>query len=179
MKSVLSIDIGMKNFCYCLYSLSSGRILRWERLELPPKGKELLIPRLVSFVHQFKEQNEDMSRDASIVAIEQQIAASMRIMEAVLHSQFVGRAQSVNPRQVKRHFRALFPELVPEHRTGKKSRSIDYALGKRLAVAVTKELLEREQDVRWAEFFANEKKKDDFADCFLQAKFVEAKLDKA
>merc|ERR1712065_81343 len=121
---ILSIDVGMKNFCFCFYDVASQRILAWERLELPPKGKMLLIPRLVGFVHQFTEQPAAMASEATVVAIEQQMAASMRIMEAVLHSRFAGRAQSVNPRQVKNHFRALYPDDCPVHKNNKKSRSI-------------------------------------------------------
>ena len=100
MRRVLSIDIGMKNFVFCDLEVESGRIVEWARLSLPPKGKELLIPRLVGFVHSFSLSHPRAAREASVVAVEQQIAASMRIMEAVLHSQFHGRARSVNPGQV-------------------------------------------------------------------------------
>lgn len=101
------------------------------------------------------------------------MAASMRIMEAVLHSQFVGRARSVNPGQVKRFYRELYPDLVPlPHKDNKKSKSITYAAGKRLIVGVAKQLLIDQSDPKWSALFTESKKKDDFADCFCQAVYV-------
>lgn len=170
-KRILSIDIGMKNFCFCYYDSGTQEILEWTRLMLPPKDKQLLIPRLVSFVHAFTKEHSTVATEASVVAVEQQIAASMRIMEAVLHSQFVGRARSINPRQVKNHFRALYPDDIAVHKKGLKSRSIDYVLGKKLAVAVSSRLLEH-QAPEWQDQFKLEPKKDDLADCFLQAVYV-------
>ena len=138
---VLSIDIGMRNFAYCYYDLATERILEWRVMSLPPKDKTLLIPRLVGFVHEFQKQNAAICAEARLVAVEQQMTASMRILEAVCHSLFVGRARSVNPGQVKRFYREQYPLLVPAHKDGKKSKSIDYVLGKRLMVAVAAELL--------------------------------------
>ncbi len=152
-------------------------ILEWKRIALPdPKAEKLLlIPRLVKFVHEFKHSNSVIAAEASVVAIEQQMAASMRIMEAVLHSQFVGRARSVNPGQVKRFYREMYPELVPAHKDNKKTKSISYALGKRLMVGVAKQMLPQQKDPQWMELFSQSKKKDDFADCFCQAVYVSKK----
>jgi hypothetical protein len=160
-----------------LFSSQSDSILEWRRIALPdPKAEKLLlIPRLVKFVHEFKSSNAAIADEATVVAVEQQMAASMRIMEAVLHSQFVGRARSVNPGQVKRFYRELYPELVPQHKDNKKTKSISYALGKRLIVGVAKQLLPEQSNPVWAEMFAQSKKKDDFADCFCQAVYVSKK----
>lgn len=172
IRRILSIDIGTRNTAFCYFDVESQKILEWQRLSLPEKdGKTLLIPRLVKFVHSFKTDNAGIAEEADLVAVEQQMAASMRIMEAVLHSQFVGRALSVNPGQVKRYCRATYPDLVAVHKLGKKSKSIDYALNKKMMVSVaTKELISQEE--RWVEMFRGEKKKDDFADAFVQALYV-------
>jgi hypothetical protein len=174
---VLSIDIGMRNFAYCYYDLATEGILEWRVMSLPSKDKTLLIPRLVSFVHEFQKQNAVICAEARLVAVEQQMTASMRIMEAVCHSLFVGRARSVNPGQVKRYYREQYPLLVPAHKDGKKTKSIDYQLGKRMIVNVAKQLLETQKDPQWAELFGAQKKKDDFADCFAQAVYVSHKRD--
>jgi hypothetical protein len=169
---VLSIDIGMRNFAYCYYDLASESILDWRVMSLPPKDKTLLIPRLVSFVHEFQKQNATICAEARLVVIEQQMTASMRIMEAVCHSLFVGRARSVNPGQVKRYYRDKYPLLVPVHKDGKKSKSIDYVLGKRLIVNVAKDLLKAQKNPQWGALFDTQKKKDDFADSYCQANYV-------
>jgi hypothetical protein len=98
-----------------------------------------------------------------------------RIMEAVLHSQFHGKIQSVNPGQVKRFLRVIYPDDCPTHKTGKKSRSIDYRLGKKMAINITRRLLP-EQDAKWQMLFEESKKKDDFADSFLQAVYYQEKI---
>lgn len=172
LKRVLSIDIGMSNFAFCYYDISSDSILEWRRLSLPEKGKMLLIPRLVGFVHDFKREHAVIAEEATLVAVEQQMTASMRIMEAVCHSLFAGKARSVNPRQVKRYYREQYPLLVPVHKEGKTSRSIEYGMGKRLIVAVARDMLPTQTDPQWQQYFAGEKKKDDIADCFTQAVYV-------
>ena len=58
---------------------------------------------------------------------------------------------------------------------GKKTRSVDYRLGKKLAVAVAKRLLPQQDQVFQDQFHA-EKKKDDLADCFLQAQYVATQM---
>ena len=177
-RCVLSVDIGTRNFAFCLFDVDAKAIVDWQRISLPPKGKELLIPRLVSFVHGFCREHEAVARAASVVAVEQQMTASMRILEAVMHSQFVGRAVSVNPRTVKRFYRDAFPALVPAPVVdGARNKASEYRLGKKLMVNVATSLLEQEPDPKWLAMFAAQPKKDDFADCFAQAAYVAMRKD--
>ncbi len=61
---------------------------------------------------------------------------------------------------------------MPVHKEGKTSRSIEYGLGKRLIVAIAKDMLPTQSDPQWHHYFAQQKKKDDIADCFTQAVYV-------
>lgn len=170
---ILSIDVGVKNFCYCFFDADSQNILEWTRLSLPPKGNTLLIPRLVKFLHDFEHLNQAMISSATHIAVEQQMTSSMRIMEAVLFSQYYGRAFSVNPRRVKKYWREQHPEECPVRTsTSPTTKSIEYRLGKRLAVSVAKNQVLPKMDAKWLDFFLKCPKKDDYADSLLQAVYV-------
>lgn len=167
---VLSIDLGTKNFCYCVYDGATSRIEAWERLTLPPKGKQLLIPRLAHFLHQFGREHAMLVDSATHVIVEQQMTSSMRIMEAILYAQYLGRSQSVNARTVKRYWREQHPDAWRAHPThAAPTRDMTYRLGKQMAMRITRDHLLPLQDERWRALYESNKKKDDLADSLLQA----------
>jgi hypothetical protein len=155
---VLSIDLGVKNFCYCFLDGVEERIVKWERLSVPQKkGHDLLIPRLVGFLERFRRDNAAMVLDASLVAIEMQMTSSLRIMvrsvacptassngppppstkEAVMYTQYLGKSQSFNARKVKAYWRDKYPDMVPEKLSANLgNRNIEYRLGKKMAVDI-------------------------------------------
>lgn len=175
---ILSVDLGTKNFCYCYYDGVADRVLRWERLELPARGKLLLIPRLASFLAAFREQHADMVAEATHVAIEQQMTSTMRIMEAVMYTQYLGKSQSLNPRMVKAYFRHEYPDMceTPLTTEARPSRNVEYRRGKKMAMAIARDRLLPLQDAVWQRQYADSTKKDDLADSLLQAVYLSRRV---
>ncbi len=178
---VLSVDLGTKNFCFCYYDGVAERVLRWERLALPPRGKLLLIPRLAAFLSSFQTQYAEMVAEATHVAIEQQMTSTMRIMEAVMYTQYMGKSQSLNPRMVKAYFRHEYPDMCePLSPTeARPSRNVEYRRGKKMAMLIARDRLLPLQDVAWQTLYAESSKQDDLADSLLQAVYLTRRVKEA
>lgn len=166
----LSFDVGMKNLAYCV--IESEKIIAWDIITVPTSYNETLCINLV------KELDEIPSMlDVDQVVIEKQPAKNnkMRIMEHLLTSYFVIKGINDKEKSMRKVkvYSAKF-KLGTSTVRGKQN----YSARKKLAVTRCAEFLSRStQEEYYISKFNNSKKKDDLADCFLQAlSFIDSKL---
>lgn len=183
---ILSVDLGTKNFSFCYLDGTTETILQWKRLSITSKrAGMLLIPRLASFLDGFAKEHKEMVEEATHVVIEQQMTSSMRIMEAVMYMQYLGKSQSLNARKVKAYWRNEYPDCIHVPKVRAKdvgatapiaalpsSRSREYRLGKKLATNIVEQKFLPFQEEKWRQLYDSCDKKDDLADSLLQAVYA-------
>lgn len=155
---ILSFDIGIKNLAYCLIDSEDKTILDWYIIDCSDKNETLkAIQELDTLPHLL---------EADIVLLEKQPSFNpkMRTMSTALYVYFTLRIQHEQNRLIKILFYAAKYKLKCcdfniEHKTKSK-----YRQNKNLGIEHTRHLLVSHKD-----FFEIHKKKDDLADCFLQA----------
>lgn len=155
---ILSFDIGIKNLAYCLIDSIDKTILDWHIIDCSGSNETLrAIEELDSLPHIL---------EADIVLLEKQPSFNpkMRTMSTALYVYFLLRIQHEQSRSIKIQFypakyKLKCSDVVIEHKTKCK-----YRQNKNLGIEHTRHLLKSHNN-----FFENNKKKDDLADCYLQA----------
>lgn len=166
----LSFDVGMKNLAYCI--IDNEQIAEWDIISVPSSYNEQLCVNLVKELDKYPSM-----LDCDQVVIEKQPAKNnkMRIMEHLLTSYFVikGINDKEKPMKKVKVYSAKF-KLGSATVKGKQN----YSARKKLAVTRCAEFLKQStQQEQFVTKFNKSKKKDDLADCFLQAlSFVDSKL---
>lgn len=167
---ILSIDIGTKNFAYCI--LDGTVITHWEVINLKASTAR---DATSSMINTFN--NRQYVYDVDVVLIESQEAATSkmkRISNAVqshfetvrIYRQFTKYSIEWSSGDVK-----LRVYKGPEIWKPLKARS-GYSHNKKLGVEHTKALLHEEtENESFYKWFMTLGKKDDAADCYLQAKY--------
>ncbi len=155
---ILSFDIGIKNLAYCLIDSVDKCILDWDVLDCSGTNETL---RVIEELDQL-----EYLREADIILLEKQPSFNpkMRNISTAIYVYFILRVQHEQQRMAKIQFYAAKYKLKCcdvkiEHKSKDK-----YRQNKNLGIAHTRHLLNSHQD-----FFESHKKKDDLADCFLQA----------
>jgi hypothetical protein len=165
---ILSFDVGIINLAYCI--LENNKILHWEIISLQQhKDHNNLYIELITNLDARKHLLEDIQT----VLIEKQPSFNpkMRIIAGCLQTYFVIRGM-VDKSVIKK---VLF--YSPKHKlkcyTGETLEvkgSTKYARTKKMGVLITyKKLEEYNERPEIHSLFKNSKKKDDLADCYLQA----------
>jgi len=155
---ILSFDIGIKNLAYCLIDTNDRTILDWYIIDCSGSNETLrVIEELDTLPHIL---------EADIVLLERQPSFNpkMRTMSTALYVYFLLRIQHEQNRPIKIQFypakhKLKCCDITIEHKTKCK-----YRQNKNLGIVHTRHLLKSHND-----FFEKNKKKDDLADCFLQA----------
>lgn len=155
---ILSFDIGIKNLAYCMIDSEDKTILDWHIIDCSDKNETLkAIKELDSLPHLLL---------SDIVILEKQPSFNpkMRTMSTAIYVYFVLRIQHEQNRSIKILFYAAkyklkCCEVSIEHKCKSK-----YRQNKNLGIEHTRYLLKSHKD-----FFEKNKKKDDLADCYLQA----------
>ena len=166
----LSFDVGMKNLAYCI--VDGEKIIEWDIITVLSSYNETLCINLVKELDKYPSM-----LDANQVVIEKQPAKNnkMRIMEHLLTSYFVikGINDKDKPMKKVKVYSAKF-KLGTSTVRGKQN----YSARKKLAVTRCAEFLKRStQEEIFVNKFNKSKKKDDLADCFLQAlSYIDSKL---
>ena len=160
---ILSIDIGIRNYAYCILDSDTKEILKWEVIEISKEqipsitcSMDILCPVLIKEL-----EKRPFMLDVDKILIERQIKAVMKVLTACTYTYFYINAD----KEVE------IAEYSPKHKlqcwrgeeievTGKSK----YLRNKKLGIEHCRRLMpEKEKD-----FFENHKKKDDLADCYLQ-----------
>lgn len=155
---ILSFDIGIKNLAYCMIDTEDNSILDWNILDCSGTNETLrVIEELDSL---------EYLREADIVLLEKQPSFNpkMRNISTGLYVYFVLRIQHERSKECKiifypAKYKLKCCDITIEHKSKDK-----YRQNKNLGVVHTRHFLKTHQD-----FFEKHKKKDDLADCYLQA----------
>tara|TARA_B100000963_G_scaffold359531_1_gene387122 strand:+ start:5056 stop:5550 length:495 start_codon:yes stop_codon:yes gene_type:complete len=155
---ILSFDIGVKNLAYCLIDSEDKTILDWNILDCSSNNETLKVIQELDELEYLKE--------ADVILLEKQPSFNpkMRNISTAIYVYFILRIQHEQNRMVKilfypAKYKLKCCDLTIEHKS-----KIKYTQNKNLGIAHTRYLLKTHKD-----YFEKHKKKDDLADCFLQA----------
>ena len=155
---IVSFDIGIKNLAYCMIDTEDKCILDWNILDCSGTNETLRVIEEVDSIEYLKE--------ADIVLLEKQPSFNpkMRNKSTALYVYFILRIQYEMGKNCKvifypAKYKLKCCDTKIEHKSKDK-----YRQNKNLGIVHTRELLNSHQD-----FFEKHKKKDDLADCYLQA----------
>ena len=155
---ILSFDIGIKNLAYCMIDTEDKCILDWNILDCSGTNETLRVIKEVDSIDYLKE--------ADIVLLEKQPSFNpkMRNISTALYVYFILRIQYEMGKNCKVIFYPAKYKLKCSNTTIEHKSKVKYRQNKNLGIVHTRELLNSHQD-----FFEKHKKKDDLADCYLQA----------
>ncbi len=155
---LLSFDIGIKNLAYCLIDTEDNTILDWNILDCSGTNETL---RVIQELDQLEYLLE-----ADIILLEKQPSFNpkMRNISTAIYVYFILRIQHEQERKIQiqmypAKYKLKCCDLTIQHKTKDK-----YRQNKNLSIVHTRHLLKTHND-----YFENHKKKDDLADCYLQA----------
>ena len=155
---ILSFDIGIKNLAYCMIDTEDNSILDWNILDCSGTNETLRVIEEIDSLEYLTE--------ADIVLLEKQPSFNpkMRNISTALYVYFVLRIQHEQSKECKiifypAKYKLKCCDITIEHKSKDK-----YRQNKNLGVVHTRHFLKTHQD-----FFEKHKKKDDLADCYLQA----------
>lgn len=155
---ILSFDIGIKNLAYCMIDSEDKCILDWNILDCSGENETLRVIEEIDSLEYLKQ--------ADIILLEKQPSFNpkMRNISTALYVYFVLRIQYELGKNCKILFYpAKYKLKCCETKIVHKCKS-KYRQNKNLGIEHTREILNSH-----FEFFENHKKKDDLADCYLQA----------
>lgn len=163
---VLSFDIGIKNLAYCLLEIdkNSFNILDWNILDCSSTKQTTDNVREI-----IKQLNElEYLQWADLILIEKQPSCNpkMRIINNCIYMYFMIKT-------IDNNLKTRIINYSPKHKlkcssiTIPKTTKSNYSHNKKLAVEHTKHFI---KNTNWINYFNSMSKKDDLADCFLQAK---------
>jgi hypothetical protein len=155
---LLSFDIGIKNLAYCLIDTTDNSILDWNVLDCNGSNETLRVIEEIDSLPYLTS--------ADIVLLEKQPSFNpkMRNISTALYVYFIIRIQHEQNKNCKILFySAKYKLRCSDIQIVHKCKS-KYRQNKNLGIVHTRALLTTHKD-----FFENHKKKDDLADCYLQA----------
>ena len=186
MVKILSFDVGIINLAYCIFDSSNSKILQWGIIDLKvpgfsakiPSGRNGGIAKAANDIHVTLIRELDKlpcMLEVDYVVIEKQPSFNpkMRIIGGCLQSYFYIRGVVDNPTITSIEFFSpkhklkcyTGPELVLESKVKSK-----YSQTKKMGVLIAKAKLDEfDESMDFKELFEKSKKKDDLADCYLQA----------
>lgn len=152
--SLLSIDVGIRNLGMCLIDPSTKKIKHWDATGIPPQHSDGLFVCLRNHM-----RDRPWVLDGSQVLIEKQPDRNktMKSVEHFLHAYFLCHDKSVQVYDA----RHKIPDVVGPGRAM-------YLKRKKTSVIRCTEFIQ-EHNPEWYEWFSKQKKKDDLADCVMQA----------
>jgi hypothetical protein len=167
---VISFDIGVSNLAYCEMESDSSKspiMKKWEIISLRPKNEKLEFDEMMRrLLVELRARWPDPAADH--VLLENQPCLKNPVMKSIqvyIYAYFsmhgTARPQlfsASNKLKVARN------DLVPPN---KKLSQIAYGEKKKMAIVLARLYIAAEPE--WLLFFERAKKKDDYADCYLQA----------
>jgi hypothetical protein len=155
---LLSFDIGIRNLAYCFIDTTDNSILDWNVLDCSGSNEVLRVIEELDLLSYLC--------CAEVILLEKQPSFNpkMRNISTALYVYFIIRIQHEQNKNCKIIFyspkhKLKCCDIVIEHKSKCK-----YRQNKNLGIVHTRALIKTHKD-----FFEKHKKKDDLADCFLQA----------
>ena len=156
---IVSFDVGYKNLAYCVLN-DEKRIARWNVVQISDSFDDKVCKNVI------KALKDDFSDTSCVqtVVIERQFHHNpkMRVICTAIEAYFLTLDKRVVLMPAIKKFAVLGNKFVVESGARGKSER------KRLAVRCVTEMIENEGE-KWRALFKNHKKRDDLADCYLQA----------
>jgi len=169
---ILSFDVGIVNLAYCIYDSSINKILHWEVISLEnTKDHSVLHLNLIKSL----DSRTHLIENTEVVLIEKQPSFNpkMRIIAGCLQTYFFIRGMIDSNNSTIKSVKFFSPKNKLKCHSGEDiivSGKSKYLQTKKAGIMITKQKLEEysesEEIIR---IFENSKKKDDLADCYLQA----------
>ena len=153
---VLSFDIGVKNFAYCLAHCREEECLieEWNNIDLRGDTAEECSAACVAFLKEYTKKFNDSNN--TYILIERQLPQNIPCMciSHAVFAYFLGRFSKINVSFVNANDKPL-----AMHGTKRKAEAVK---------AIKKYLDDTPRHSHFKSWFNSQKKKDDLADCLLQ-----------
>lgn len=121
-RRVCAIDVGYRNFAYCIVDTNNWREpLYWRNFELWPHDFKPNLDDIVGVTVTWCRQNKGMLDACDTIVLERQMRDRFQVMNAVIHALFFGKVRTVNPQSLGAYYR------LPKKRAAKKVGGVDYA----------------------------------------------------
>jgi hypothetical protein len=151
---LLSIDVGIINIGICLINKKTKKILHWDCDGIPPESKNGLFNSL--YLH-FKTRPWCLTADKILIEKQPDKNKRMKSVEHFITSYFICNEKDIQVYDA----RHKIPDVVGP---GKAM----YVKRKKASVQRCRDFI-NEHNAEWVQFFDKHKKKDDLADCVMQA----------
>jgi len=185
MSVVLSIDVGIIHFAYCLYNIKEQLILKWECFSIlsnedKTKTKRKffsLIKTLQDLLKALKLRN-DIFQQANVILIEKQPRCNVKMQKisTAICTYFLLECPNSKVKEysskhklnkLEDHDKIVCVEQLEKIAKIKSA----YSRRKKLSILYCLHIIQSSSgNKEWVYYFNQSSKKDDLADCFLQAK---------
>ena len=171
---ILSFDVGIINLAYCIFDTCALKLIHWEVITL--NGETNYNKLYINLITQL-DARDHMINGVDIVLIEKQPSFNpkMRIIAGCLQTYFIIRGIVDSPVKTMKSVEFFSPKHKlkcysgPEITIDSKCKS-KYSKTKKMGVLICREKLREYQEIpEIVKLFEESKKKDDLADCYLQA----------
>ena len=158
---ILSFDIGLKNFAYCVLSHDGKTIHHWENMNITAEANDTTNDKRCLLIYTKLTERMSKFEDCDIVLIERQMNKTMMIISAFVEMYFTTHGKEVVTYNASNKL---------ENMEGNKKGKRNYSNRKKLSVELTKAFLkDNPQDKEIVDMFYGLTKKDDASDALLQA----------
>lgn len=181
---ILSFDVGIKNLAYCIFDSNQSKILNWDIIDLNvenftakvPSGNSSIAKSAndihITLIKQLDNLPFLLNVDYVVIEKQPSFNPKMRIIGGCLQSYFYIRGVVDNPTITSIEFFSpkhklkcyIGPPLKLESKVKSK-----YAQTKKMGVLIAEIKLQEFNETTFKNLFTSSKKKDDLADCYLQA----------
>ena len=168
---LLSFDIGIKNLAYCQIDTETNDILDWFILDCSGSNNAVLC-----VIEQLESVPNLLESDIILLEKQPSFNPTMRMISTAIYVYFTLRLNYENSKKTKILYYSAKNKLkicnsteILDSKTKsktKQNRKKNYYLNKKAAVEETRILI---CDTGFLNYFEKNKKKDDLADCYLQA----------
>jgi hypothetical protein len=171
MVKVLSFDVGIINLAYCIFDSNECKIKHWEIITLDNTAANYS-KLYINLIKELDKRTFLLDVDNVLIEKQPSLNPKMRIIAGCLQTYFFirGVVDSIDPIKTVEFFspkNKLKCYTGPELTVPGKSK---YAQTKQRGVLIAKsKLTEYQEPLERLYFFENSKKRDDLADCYLQA----------
>ena len=181
---ILSFDVGIKNLAYCIFDSETCTILNWDIIDLNVQGFSGKVPSgnksiakaandiHVTLIKELDKRLFMLETDYVVIEKQPSFNPKMRIIGGCLQSYFYIRGI------VDKHTITSIEFFSPKHKlkcySGPELTLVSkvkgkYAQTKKLGIMIAHIKLEEFGESIFKQLFEKSKKKDDYADCYLQA----------